>query len=72
MNRFAPGLKVVTYIGSKEERPAIQKQMVKNEDFNVVLTTYEVMCPFNVSRNNTSLITVEGYKLDELCGTCIL
>ena len=42
-SRFAPDLKVVVYVGSKEARDATRQKMRKNKgDFTVLLTTYEV------------------------------
>ena len=38
--RWAPGIKVITYKGKRNERPLIAQQL-KNEKYNVVLTTYE-------------------------------
>lgn len=42
MERFAPSLNVLCYYGSKEKRIEIQED-VRNSDFHVLLTTYE-MC----------------------------
>ena len=42
--RFAPFLKVITYVGDKETRPNIRKKINKEwNTINVVLTTYEVV-----------------------------
>ena len=43
MNEFekwCPSIKVITYRGKRNERPLIAQQL-KNDKFNVVLTTYE-------------------------------
>ena len=39
-NKWAPTIRVITYKGKKNERPALA-QFLKNEKFHVVLTTYE-------------------------------
>ena len=38
--KWAPSLRVITYKGKKNERPALA-QFLKNEKFHVVITTYE-------------------------------
>ena len=38
--KWAPSIRVVCYKGKRNERPIIAQQL-KNEKYNVVLTTYE-------------------------------
>jgi len=38
--RWCPAIRVITYRGSRSERPLLALQL-KNEKYNVVLTTYE-------------------------------
>ena len=38
--RWAPSIRVITYKGKRNERPIIAQQL-KNDKYNVVLTTYE-------------------------------
>ncbi|KAJ7420539.1 Chromodomain-helicase-DNA-binding protein 1-like protein [Willisornis vidua] len=42
LERFAPGLSFVTYIGNKEERPKLQQNLKEDSQFHALLTTYEV------------------------------
>ncbi|XP_068022086.1 chromodomain-helicase-DNA-binding protein 1-like isoform X2 [Melanerpes formicivorus] len=42
LERFAPGLFFVTYIGNKEERPQLQQSLREQTHFRVLLTTYEI------------------------------
>ena len=39
-SRWAPGIRLITYKGKKAERPLLA-QSLKNDKYNVVLTTYE-------------------------------
>uniref|UniRef100_A0A8C0AXV5 Helicase ATP-binding domain-containing protein n=1 Tax=Buteo japonicus TaxID=224669 RepID=A0A8C0AXV5_9AVES len=41
LERFAPGLSFVTYIGNKEERPKLQQNLKEQSHFHALLTTYE-------------------------------
>uniref|UniRef100_A0AAR2L5H9 Chromodomain-helicase-DNA-binding protein 1-like n=1 Tax=Pygocentrus nattereri TaxID=42514 RepID=A0AAR2L5H9_PYGNA len=43
LERFCPSLSVVCYTGDKERRVELQREMMGNKDFHVLLTTYE-MC----------------------------
>uniref|UniRef100_A0A8B9PEG2 Chromodomain helicase DNA binding protein 1 like n=1 Tax=Apteryx owenii TaxID=8824 RepID=A0A8B9PEG2_APTOW len=42
LERFAPGLSFVTYIGNKEERAKLQGNLKGRFHFHVLLTTYEI------------------------------
>ncbi|XP_015731819.2 chromodomain-helicase-DNA-binding protein 1-like isoform X2 [Coturnix japonica] len=42
LERFAPGLSFVTYIGNKEERYKLQQNVKEQPHFHVLLTTYEI------------------------------
>ncbi|NWY02026.1 CHD1L protein, partial [Nothoprocta ornata] len=42
LERFAPGLPFVTYIGNKEERAKLQGNLKGRSNFRVLLTTYEI------------------------------
>ncbi|XP_075293202.1 chromodomain-helicase-DNA-binding protein 1-like isoform X2 [Opisthocomus hoazin] len=42
LERFAPGLSFLTYVGSKEERPKLQQNLKEQPHFHALLTTYEI------------------------------
>ncbi|XP_062451236.1 chromodomain-helicase-DNA-binding protein 1-like isoform X2 [Rhea pennata] len=42
LERFAPGLSFVTYVGNKEERAKLQGNLKGQSNFHVLLTTYEI------------------------------
>ncbi|XP_053145950.1 chromodomain-helicase-DNA-binding protein 1-like [Hemicordylus capensis] len=42
LERFSPGLSLVTYSGDKEERAELQQDLKSNNDFHILLTTYEL------------------------------
>nr|XP_048303213.1 chromodomain-helicase-DNA-binding protein 1-like [Myodes glareolus] len=42
LERFAPGLSCVTYVGDKEERAHLQQDLRQESRFHVLLTTYEI------------------------------
>ncbi|XP_041494011.1 chromodomain-helicase-DNA-binding protein 1-like [Microtus oregoni] len=42
LERFAPGLSCVTYVGDKEERTHLQQDLQQESRFHVLLTTYEI------------------------------
>ncbi|XP_075837942.1 chromodomain-helicase-DNA-binding protein 1-like isoform X1 [Microtus pennsylvanicus] len=42
LERFAPGLSCVTYVGDKEERTHLQQDLRQESRFHVLLTTYEI------------------------------
>lgn len=42
LERFAPGLSFVTYVGNKEERYKLQQNLKEQSQFHVLLTTYEI------------------------------
>ncbi|ERE92060.1 chromodomain-helicase-DNA-binding protein 1 [Cricetulus griseus] len=42
LERFAPGLSCVTYVGGKEERAHLQQGLQQEPHFHVLLTTYEI------------------------------
>uniref|UniRef100_A0A8C6Z7V4 Chromodomain helicase DNA binding protein 1 like n=1 Tax=Nothoprocta perdicaria TaxID=30464 RepID=A0A8C6Z7V4_NOTPE len=44
LERFAPGLPFVTYIGNKEERAKLQGNLKGRSHYRVLLTTYESLC----------------------------
>ncbi|XP_042305737.1 chromodomain-helicase-DNA-binding protein 1-like [Sceloporus undulatus] len=43
LDRFAPRLSFITYSGDKEERAKLQQDITSNNNFHILLTTYE-MC----------------------------
>uniref|UniRef100_A0A663DQ54 Chromodomain-helicase-DNA-binding protein 1-like n=1 Tax=Aquila chrysaetos chrysaetos TaxID=223781 RepID=A0A663DQ54_AQUCH len=65
LERFAPGLSFVTYIGNKEERPKLQQNLKEQSHFHALLTTYEgsnaVLCLF--SFNWAALVVDEAHRL---------
>nr|XP_060619405.1 chromodomain-helicase-DNA-binding protein 1-like isoform X2 [Anolis sagrei ordinatus] len=42
LNRFAPRLSFITYWGDKEERTELQQDISSNNNFHILLTTYEI------------------------------
>ncbi|KAK2144952.1 hypothetical protein LSH36_716g01015 [Paralvinella palmiformis] len=50
--RFAPSLKVLVYVGNKEERPELQMKM-KTKNYNILLTTYEFNIHYRVLLTGT-------------------
>ncbi|XP_060619405.2 chromodomain-helicase-DNA-binding protein 1-like isoform X2 [Anolis sagrei] len=42
LNRFAPRLSFITYWGNKEERTELQQDISSNNNFHILLTTYEI------------------------------
>ncbi|XP_037682136.1 chromodomain-helicase-DNA-binding protein 1-like isoform X2 [Choloepus didactylus] len=42
IERFAPGLSCVTYVGDKQERAHLQQDLTQESCFHVLLTTYEI------------------------------
>uniref|UniRef100_A0A8D0HMF5 Chromodomain-helicase-DNA-binding protein 1-like n=1 Tax=Sphenodon punctatus TaxID=8508 RepID=A0A8D0HMF5_SPHPU len=42
LERFAPGLSFVAYVGDKEERATLQRDLKSHSGFHVLLTTYEI------------------------------
>ncbi|XP_009996559.1 PREDICTED: chromodomain-helicase-DNA-binding protein 1-like [Chaetura pelagica] len=66
LERFAPGLSFVTYIGNKEERPKLQQNMKEQSHFPVLLTTYEIClkdAAFLKSFNWAALVVDEAHRL---------
>ncbi|XP_048150478.1 chromodomain-helicase-DNA-binding protein 1-like [Corvus hawaiiensis] len=66
LERFAPGLSFITYIGSKEERPKVQENLKKDSHFYAVLTTYEIClkdATFLKSFNWAALVVDEAHRL---------
>ncbi len=47
--RFAPGLKVISYVGDKDSREDIRNRIREQwDDLNILLTTYEVINTFPI------------------------
>ncbi|XP_072016893.1 chromodomain-helicase-DNA-binding protein 1-like [Amphiura filiformis] len=42
LQRFTPGLEVVSYMGDKERREELRQSVTDSDTWNVVLTTYEI------------------------------
>ncbi|KFO86016.1 Chromodomain-helicase-DNA-binding protein 1-like, partial [Buceros rhinoceros silvestris] len=66
LERFAPGLSFVTYIGNKEERPKLQQNLKEQSHFHAVLTTYEIClkdAAFLKLFNWAALVVDEAHRL---------
>ncbi|KFQ25461.1 Chromodomain-helicase-DNA-binding protein 1-like, partial [Merops nubicus] len=66
LERLAPGLCFVTYIGNKEERPKLQQSFREQSGFHVLLTTYEIClkdATFLKSFNWAALVVDEAHRL---------
>uniref|UniRef100_A0A8C3CAQ2 Chromodomain-helicase-DNA-binding protein 1-like n=1 Tax=Cairina moschata TaxID=8855 RepID=A0A8C3CAQ2_CAIMO len=65
LERFAPGLSFVTYVGNKEERPKLQQNLKEQSHFHALLTTYEVhdAALFVHSFNWAALVVDEAHRL---------
>ncbi|XP_071416376.1 chromodomain-helicase-DNA-binding protein 1-like isoform X1 [Pithys albifrons albifrons] len=66
LERFAPGLSFVTYIGNKEERPKLQQNLKEGSQFHALLTTYEIClkdATFLKSFNWAALVVDEAHRL---------
>ncbi|XP_010155259.1 PREDICTED: chromodomain-helicase-DNA-binding protein 1-like [Eurypyga helias] len=66
LERFAPGLSFVTYIGSKEERSKLQQNLKEQFHFHALLTTYEIClkdAAFLKLFNWAALVVDEAHRL---------
>ncbi|XP_068273468.1 chromodomain-helicase-DNA-binding protein 1-like isoform X2 [Nyctibius grandis] len=66
LERFAPGLSFVTYVGSKEERPKLQQNLKEQSHFHALLTTYEIClkdAAFLKLFNWAALVVDEAHRL---------
>ncbi|KAM8820274.1 chromodomain-helicase-DNA-binding protein 1-like [Eudromia elegans] len=66
LERFAPGLSFVTYIGNKEERAKLQGNLKGRPHFRVLLTTYEIClkdAAFLKLFNWAALVVDEAHRL---------
>ncbi|XP_065493811.1 chromodomain-helicase-DNA-binding protein 1-like isoform X1 [Caloenas nicobarica] len=66
LERFAPGLSFVTYIGNKEERPKLQQNLKERSHFHALLTTYEIClkdAAFLKSFNWAAVVVDEAHRL---------
>ncbi|XP_014121854.2 chromodomain-helicase-DNA-binding protein 1-like isoform X1 [Zonotrichia albicollis] len=66
LERFAPGLSFITYVGSKEERPKLQENLNGGSHFHALLTTYEIClkdAAFLKSFNWAALVVDEAHRL---------
>ncbi|KFP38265.1 Chromodomain-helicase-DNA-binding protein 1-like, partial [Chlamydotis macqueenii] len=66
LERFAPGLSFVTYVGNKEERPKLQQNLKEQSHFHAVLTTYEIClkdAAFLKCFNWAALVVDEAHRL---------
>ncbi|RLV99065.1 hypothetical protein DV515_00010278 [Chloebia gouldiae] len=66
LERFAPGLSFITYVGSKEERPKLQENLKEDSHFHALLTTYEIClkdAAFLKSFNWAALVVDEAHRL---------
>nr|XP_009477860.1 PREDICTED: chromodomain-helicase-DNA-binding protein 1-like [Pelecanus crispus] len=66
LERFAPSLSFVTYIGSKEERPKLQQNLKEQSHFHALLTTYEIClkdAAFLKLFNWAALVVDEAHRL---------
>uniref|UniRef100_A0A663DQE9 Chromodomain-helicase-DNA-binding protein 1-like n=1 Tax=Aquila chrysaetos chrysaetos TaxID=223781 RepID=A0A663DQE9_AQUCH len=66
LERFAPGLSFVTYIGNKEERPKLQQNLKEQSHFHALLTTYEIClkdATFLKFFNWAALVVDEAHRL---------
>ncbi|XP_076204851.1 chromodomain-helicase-DNA-binding protein 1-like isoform X2 [Aptenodytes patagonicus] len=69
LERFAPGLSFVTYVGSKEERPKLQQNLKEQSHFHALLTTYEIClkdAAFLKSFNWAALVVDEAHRLKNI------
>ncbi|KAH0510421.1 Chromodomain-helicase-DNA-binding protein 1-like [Microtus ochrogaster] len=55
LERFAPGLSCVTYVGDKEERAHLQQDLRQESRFHVLLTTYEFSVVFRLLLTGTPI-----------------
>ncbi|KFP29753.1 Chromodomain-helicase-DNA-binding protein 1-like, partial [Colius striatus] len=66
LERFAPSLSFVTYIGNKEERPKLQQNLKEQSHFHALLTTYEIClkdAAFLKLFNWAALVVDEAHRL---------
>ncbi|XP_037243905.1 chromodomain-helicase-DNA-binding protein 1-like isoform X1 [Falco rusticolus] len=66
LERFAPGLSFVTYIGNKNERPKLQQNLKEQSHFHALLTTYEIClkdAAFLKCFNWAALVVDEAHRL---------
>ncbi|KAM7127436.1 chromodomain-helicase-DNA-binding protein 1-like [Ciconia maguari] len=66
LERFAPSISFVTYIGSKEERPKLQQNLKEQSHFHALLTTYEIClkdAAFLKFFNWAALVVDEAHRL---------
>ncbi|XP_069722992.1 chromodomain-helicase-DNA-binding protein 1-like [Phaenicophaeus curvirostris] len=66
LERFAPGLSFLTYVGNKEERPKLQWNLKEQSHFHALLTTYEIClkdAAFLKSFNWAALVVDEAHRL---------
>uniref|UniRef100_A0A8C4TUH1 Chromodomain-helicase-DNA-binding protein 1-like n=1 Tax=Falco tinnunculus TaxID=100819 RepID=A0A8C4TUH1_FALTI len=66
LERFAPGLSFVTYIGNKNERPKLQQNLKEQSHFRALLTTYEIClkdAAFLKCFNWAALVVDEAHRL---------
>ncbi|XP_019331761.1 chromodomain-helicase-DNA-binding protein 1-like isoform X2 [Alligator mississippiensis] len=66
LKRFAPGLSFVTYVGDKEERAELQRDLKAPLNFQVLLTTYEIClkdATFLKCFNWAALVVDEAHRL---------
>ncbi|XP_010086085.1 PREDICTED: chromodomain-helicase-DNA-binding protein 1-like [Pterocles gutturalis] len=66
LERFAPGLSFLTYIGSKEERPKLQQNLEEQSHLHALLTTYEIClkdAAFLKLFNWAALVVDEAHRL---------
>nr|XP_025966351.1 chromodomain-helicase-DNA-binding protein 1-like isoform X2 [Dromaius novaehollandiae] len=66
LERFAPGLSFVTYVGNKEERAKLQGNLKERSHFHVLLTTYEIClkdAAFLKFFNWAALVVDEAHRL---------
>ncbi|XP_030121863.4 chromodomain-helicase-DNA-binding protein 1-like isoform X2 [Taeniopygia guttata] len=66
LERFAPGLSFISYVGSKEERRKLQENLEGDSHFPTLLTTYEIClkdAAFLKSFNWAALVVDEAHRL---------
>nr|XP_020670757.1 chromodomain-helicase-DNA-binding protein 1-like isoform X2 [Pogona vitticeps] len=66
LERFSPRLSFVTYSGDKEKRAELQQDIKSNNDFHVLLTTYEIClrdAAFLKCFNWACLVVDEAHRL---------
>ncbi|XP_014108940.1 PREDICTED: chromodomain-helicase-DNA-binding protein 1-like isoform X2 [Pseudopodoces humilis] len=66
LERLAPSLSFITYVGSKEERPKLQENLKENSHYHALLTTYEIClkdAAFLKSFNWAALVVDEAHRL---------